>query len=182
MTGWTDIITGIRVVSNTFTSDDIGANLSRYNTTFGSDQEVWATITTKGIDLYAGVAIRMQAADGKGYIGIVRSVAGTDDWSIYRVDDPGALTFTLLGSNVIGPEFADGDKIGMDAIGTTIRLFHFASSWAEITSVTDSTYSGAHIGLYINDITQAMDDFGGGAVVTTTTPQLRTIRSNLRTA
>jgi hypothetical protein len=65
---------------------------------------------------------------------------------IQRVD---AGVVTQLGAKLY-QEFAAGDKLGLQMIGSTISAYYQAAgnSWTLLGSVTDSTYSSAgYIGL-----------------------------------
>jgi hypothetical protein len=91
------------------------------------------------------------------------TLSGTDETAVYRVDNGG---FTQLGA-AITQNFATGEKLGLEAIGSTIAVYRFASAvWSQLSTRSDSTYTTAgKIGMFCDNTTTKLDDFGGGTVV-----------------
>lgn len=166
MTGWTDIYNGISasggVAVGSNTSD---ANVSRTNTSYGADSEIYATITTKPPNATSiGLFVRMDSGGSNGYFVVAITNSGTDEFRIFRFDGGSP---TQLGSTV-SQEFSTGDKFGIEAIGTSIKAYRLPSggSWGQIGSTqTDGTYSAAGYLMAQIDLTAAFDDLGGGTVV-----------------
>ena len=84
---------------------------------------------------------------------------------IERVDNDAR---TQLGASVAFT-WADGDKIGLEAIGSTIKGYidDGGAGWVEMLSRSDATYGSAgYLGLLtIASANTRYDDFGGGTVV-----------------
>lgn len=140
----------------------------------GADQESYIDVPTKWGSIETpseGVAVECRMANyaqstWRGYEVMVLSVTGTgnDTWHVNRIDDHVA---TQLGATVTR-EYADGDSVGIEAIGTTIKAYHKSGgTWTEVASRTDSTYNDGGIGFYAGrDATNwQYDNFGGGTVV-----------------
>lgn len=179
---WTTFITvftGARshdIVTNECKAVDVGAQQDYYNVaTYGPDCEAYITVravasANEGFGLFLRlVNIGSGATDG--YLLKAIKQTGTDTWEIYRIDN--AAT-TLLGATVTGPEFAVGDQIGFEAIGSTLKGYHkpAAGSWTEVLARTDATYSAAgRIGIQSDDQPAVLDDFSGGTVVSSSSAQ-----------
>ena len=143
--------------------------------TFGPNVEAFVTIatipTTDGASIRLGVRIvepgpgdNSTTADG--YIAMWQFVAAsTDSVRLFSLTN-GATT--ELGTGVL-LDMADGDQLGLEAIGSTIKVYtkSGAGAWTERRSETDATYSAAgYIGLQlIADAGIRCDDFGGGRVL-----------------
>lgn len=133
--------------------------------TFGPDAEVHCLIATKQAEGgFIALALRLTTiGDGTtdGYTGANLARAGTDTWRYDRFDNGSS---TKLGADE-DLEFATGDSMGFEIIGSTLTLYHKTSgSWSALATRTDGTYSAAgSIGVRVIATTdQTMDDFGGG--------------------
>ncbi len=117
--------------------------------------------------------------------GNAENAAGRDGYKLYAVYFTGAWYYTvyradndvdteLTPSFEAGPTLASGDKLGGEIMADgTITWYYKASagSWGAASGVStrsDATYTSGHIGISkgFNDTTSALDDFGGGTIVT----------------
>lgn len=131
--------------------------------TFGPDCEAYVTLTVPGD--YFGVFARVTDASGTpdGY------KAG------WNTDAGGTITLENMTGDVLLDSVSSGtgvpsagDKIGIECIGTSIKVYIDAGGgWTQMLSVTNSAHTGAGaIGFDFFDSTLAKcDDFGGGDVV-----------------
>ena len=177
-TNWTTSLhsghNNLRRVSNALQGEGTGAFSSGYYdvASYGPDSECRLTITTLpdensqirlllrlqglGVDTFDGYQLRYEHV-----------AAGGSEVGIYRMDDTADI---LLGAHFT-VEFANGDDIGFEMIGDTLKGYRkpAAGAWTELLSRTDSTYdSGGFLGVMISEGTVpiVLDDFGGGTVVT----------------
>jgi hypothetical protein len=161
------------VTSNVAAGNRTGASTCWWNvSTFGPDMEGYFTVTTKvGSGAYCGVFLRLQSPGGAGWDGYTlyyNTDAGgaNDDMEIYRADNG---VETLLGASVT-QEVATSDQFFANAVGTALKIHQ---NGTERVSRTDATYGSAgYIGLYMDDTTGRIDDFGGGTVVTASTVRM----------
>ena len=173
MAGWTDLANGLDAVSGVCkgtVSDNISYS-HRTTPTYGPNSEVYVTTTTKTQNTYGFyIGCRhttLVFATTDGYYVYAQTASGTDSIFIFRCDN-GALT--QLGST-IAQEYANGDAIGLEVIGTTnnIKAYYKASggSWGQIgTTQSDNNYTAAgYLALGIEGTTGAADGFSGGTVV-----------------
>jgi len=74
-------------------------------------------------------------------------------------------TVTQLATTSLGHNLGVGDKIGIQAIGSTITVWYQQSggSWTQVISTTDSTFSGGLCAIRLRGLVLRLDDFGGGA-------------------
>ena len=163
---WTDLQNGLRVMSNLVRGNTSGQpNWSNWNaSTFGPDCEVFITLTDT-ITGNAGAAVLLRAttnvlATVDGYL--MHYTDNGDLLQIYRIDN-GSLTkldetaFTLVA----------GDKIGGEAIGSTLKFYidDGGAGWTLKVTSTDSTYGSAgFVGARLLDEFRDADDFGGGTL------------------
>lgn len=97
---------------------------------------------------------------------------GTWFYTVYRADND--VETELTPTFEVGPTLASGDKLGGEIMADgTITWYYKASagSWGAASGVStrsDATYTSGHIGISkgFNDTTSALDDFGGGTIVT----------------
>lgn len=132
--------------------------------TFGPDLEAFATIATlpesgKGVATWGRIQ-NPNSGTMAAYLAVYTTGTG---FRLFKVT--GGSTFAQLGSTAATAASA-GDKIGLECIGSTIRVLHFTSgSWVQRVSVTDSTITAAgYIGLESGSVNARIDDFGGGTV------------------
>jgi hypothetical protein len=180
MTGWFDFVNGIDAVSGLGKGSTINdVSVSCWDTAYGPlvspGAEAYITISTKPVDTNAiSIYLLTNTTEVDGYYLYYLAVAaGNDTVQINRVDDN---TYTQLGST-ISQEFANGDKLGLEIIGNSnnIKAYRCPSggSWAQLGSTqSDNTYCGAGVTakptIAIDDdasLVSAIDDFGGGTVV-----------------
>lgn len=174
-TNWSTPATGVGVGSCKRLSNQIAGSVAStsdawYNVaTYGPDCECYVTVTVKtatgdGIGVYGRVQQpSVSAATLDGYLVYASTASGTDTITIYRVDNI-ALTSLAVASQ----EFAVGDKIGIEIIGTTINAWYWnGSTWTNVATATDSTYSAAgRLAFRIRGTLGRADDFSGGTITT----------------
>jgi hypothetical protein len=175
----------LRVVGNEcWHGGATSSNGYRNDQDYGPGCEVYCTITNipaTAVLLYAR-CVNIGAGTTDGYA-VYFNFSGTDDALICRVDNDSLVG---LGAAITPPApYANGDKLGLECIGSTIAAYVFQSgSWTQLGTRTDGTYTAAgKIGVRLSDAgaNTRIDDFGGGTVVGgAPSPSLRTVQSNLR--
>jgi hypothetical protein len=137
-----------------------------------ADQEAFATVVTADVSDTLEVWVRLTSAGGaapNGYrILFTDNAAGSDTLALYRVNGG---VFTQLGSTFTGT-IASGQKIGIDAVGTTISAYSTtAGVWSTRVTATDAAWSSGSLAI-IATANDSLDDFGGGASVAAAVPVL----------
>lgn len=154
-----------KVLSNALVASTIvgGTTHSYWNTSFAANQEAWITVTTLpaaagGVSVTARINSPNSAACD--YYQWTYTV-GTG-WRMFRVVND---AYTQIGSTVVTPTLAAGEKIGYELLGTQLRGLHFTGGvWNQIMLVTDTVITDVgFIGAEITDSTAVADDFGGGS-------------------
>lgn len=144
------------------------------NATFGPDCECYTTLPVLPTGGSRATVLARLANPGggacDGYLALMRPTGQTTQ-GIYRYDNDVA---TLLGASVT-PTWTAGDKLGIEIIGSTIRMMQYTSgAWSELASRTDTTYSAAgYIGIDSGVADTRFDDFSGGTVVSGTATLFR---------
>ena len=165
---WTTIAGQMTVVSNAAKGALSGNTHNRiyWNpTVFGADEEVYATIASKGgtsgdaVNLY----LRLDPSVLNGYyVQYLENTAGTDSIVLKRMT-AGSNTTIQTYSQEVGA----GASIGLSAVGSTLKTYYKAAagSWTELGSETNTLYSaGGAVGSDIAYTTTSptFDNFGGG--------------------
>ena len=170
---WKDTSEADLEIKGNSATGTIGGNCSNYwDTAYGPDSEVYATMATKspnGEALVLALRVTTPAGPRNSYDLVIAPQAATDLFWIQRED---AGVATELGARM-NQEFASGEKVGLEMIGTTLQAYrHAAGAWAAMgTTRTDSTYSAAgNLLLYVSDVTVRLDDFGGGTIASSASP------------
>lgn len=139
----------------------------RSNQTYGPDCESYMTmlIGATGItttEAY-GVVARIQNPETGSINGYFASWRKGTGWRLFKCV---AGTFTQVGSTVATNDPVDNDKIGIECIGTSIKVKHYTGgAWVDRISVTDSSVTGAgYVGVELIGTTVAADEFGGGTI------------------
>jgi hypothetical protein len=160
---------GIAIVSNqaSIAGDSVDRNEYWSAAQFGPDCEAYITIAdiaAAGAVHAAMVGCRLNPDEYDGYC--VQVTAQYSMAGLFRVDNE---AYTPLG-DLFEWTPADGDSIGISAIGTTIKAYLklAAGAWTEKVSVTDTTYQGAGYiwtgGYAQGDNGIKLDNFGGGTI------------------
>ena len=163
---------GFEVVGNEGQGEVMNAACAEYwnAATFGANCEAYLTVTDIDASFASiGVIARLVNSGGAGVDGYnvgVESYA-PGNIKIKRIDDG---SFTQLGAS-IGKVPADGDKVGVEIVGSDINAYYDdgGAGWGEVGTRSDATYAGAGhigIGLYTNSNVAFtnFDDFGGGTL------------------
>jgi hypothetical protein len=142
------------------------ASESVWNTTFGANQEAFATIAAlptnpNGINVF----VRAQSVGTAQADCYNLSYNVGTGWRFYRMVDE---TFTALGSGVISTVVAAaGDSFGVTIIGSTLEGWYrpLGGNWVSLGTQDDTTITGSgKIGFSLaNSDTGRADNFGGGA-------------------
>ena len=169
------------IVSNTVqntASAQAEASASWNASTFGPDCEIFATLTQNlpadNGDRYSmACKIRQIGSGTTDFYGL--SMRRDSGGLFYRVQESVDESFTDLGAEV-GITFVNGDVMGLEVIGDTIKGY---INGVEQISRTDSTLSGVsgRLGLYNWEVAGSganptLDDFGGGTVVSVAVTKL----------
>lgn len=156
-------------VSNTAKASTTSANNNSYWTvsTYGADVEAYATLggtgTGNDYQVFARV-LNPNSGTMSGY-----SLLYREGGAFLRLRSWTSGAPTTLGTDITISALANGDKIGIEIIGSTLTAYTYTGgSWASKGTRTDSTYSAAgYIGISINDTGpggSTLDDFGGGTI------------------
>lgn len=162
MTGWTDLLNGLRVVSNQCVGSNAAGNISYFTgAPAGPNAELFATIITKPSDGSSVVMIHVSPALN-GYGAALFADAAVDVVGVVRYD---AGVGTLLAS--AGQEMTSGDKLGYERVGNLHRVWACISGvWSPFAAALDATYTAAaQLGILTADATTTLEDFGGGTTL-----------------
>jgi len=164
-TNWTIAPWGaqpLEIISQEVAGTTPGSNAEYWNVSMpGPDCEVYVTVKTPldiGQHLYLRARHTYLPHNGY-YVAWVR-LADTDNIQLNKLVN-GALT-TLDNEQI---EMASNAKIGLEAIGNCIKVYHCPSggSWTEIISVMDSSIQGAgYLAMFLGGTVGRVTDFGGG--------------------
>lgn len=133
---------------------------------FGASQEAWLKVGDTGPGGANNIAllVRIQQpgpTTGDAYFLGCNGSA----WSIYRYDNGAA---TQLGTSVSGNVLVPGDEMLFRAVGATLKGYRWiaaTSTWVEVISRDDQTYTGGgYIGMRL-DRSPTAEEFGGGTIV-----------------
>lgn len=156
----------LRILSNVAAANGTFSDCYWSFRVFGPKSEAYATMSTKSANggaTFVNVRLKDVGVSPDGYEADIEPLAGTDASTTYRIDNQ---AYTALGAS-FSQEWAAGDAIGLEAIGSTITTYRkpVAGSWGSIFTATDTTYAAAgNIAGGINDTTGRMNDFGGGTI------------------
>lgn len=142
---------------------------------FGGNCESYATMSVvpttngRGLSVWARIHNPGNATTMEAYLGVWTLATG---WRLFKVTS--GATFTQIGSTTTTPNPADGDKIGLEVIGSSLTLYHFTGgAWVSRVTGTDTAITGAgYIGIEFSTSETAarFDDFGGGTIVSSIFP------------
>ncbi len=165
MTGWADLIAGVKVVSNQAAGNIATANWSYLVLVVDGvpDFDLFYTIATKPA---AGDAVALYSFDAavNGYAVSFTTDAGADQWRLNRLD---AGVVTQLGATMT-QELAAGEKMGLRRLGNDHEAYYYnGSAWSLIGTRTDSTYAEKRRNLFavviVNTVAR-IDDLSGGKI------------------
>lgn len=160
----------LRVLSNQSKGfGDGSGNNQGWLTQYGPDCEVYLEIVNISGEDSIQIFARLSAIGGSfdGYS--VRARGGsTNNLLILRWDDTSLTVLATLPQMV-----ENGDWFGLNLQGDQITVFYKdvseSSNWFQLGTVTDGSYGSAgHLGLYIFNSANVVDNFGGGTVGTIT--------------
>jgi len=165
MTGWTDLIAGLKVVSNECAGNSATDNWSSLNVIIAAipDFDLFMTVVVKPAT--GGIlALYTIDPDVNGYALSFTVDAGADVWKLNRLD---AAVSTQLGASMT-QELAAGEKIGFRRLGNDMEAYYYnGSTWALVGTRTDSTYAEERrnlIAVYIHNTLARLDDLSGGRI------------------
>jgi len=162
---WTNGFWGdgnLRLVSNQIYAVS-GWGGARYNAaTYGADSEVYLSIPYSSTVAFLHLRVGGTDADPDSYA--FRYQSGDAASNLRRLDDG---VQTQLGAAFTATISTSNDKLGLEAIGSTITAYRYVSgAWASLASRTDATYSSAgYLAVEFDQSVWKGDDFGGGTVV-----------------
>lgn len=131
---------------------------------FGPDLEAYISFSTISTGTHA-IACRIQGEGGSntwdGYL-VQAQPASTSTFINVITNNSGGPVITGVASSV----WADGDKLGVRAIGSKIqawRLPNGSSTWELVATIVDTTYAAAgKVGMSAGSTTVRIDDFYAG--------------------
>jgi hypothetical protein len=129
---------------------------------YGPDTEVYADIVESGGEEIA-LFLRCSADNSPVSAYIYKGNMGTSLSYIARIDSGSE---TVLGAKFTR-QYANGDKIGFEAIGSTLAAYIYtAGAWAQITTRSDGTHTGANrVAVELQNVNATIDNLSGGTVV-----------------
>jgi hypothetical protein len=174
----------LAVAANQLRANSAGTN-GYITTTYGPDSEVYADVSAlPGNGQYIALWGRIQEAGTSNFdsyaLVYVHSTSGNATWSLRRYINGSGTTL----NNVSAPALVAGESLGINIIGTgnSVTLTAYKKSggtWSTVGSVIDSDpsriTSAGNIGIELGDTIMRIDNFGGGTVVTNTTPAAPTL-------
>ncbi|MFY9561413.1 MAG: hypothetical protein WAQ52_14365 [Terriglobales bacterium] len=158
------IVGNVVVVTNNLSNNDCYWSSASY----GSDSESYVTITALPASTQCAAVFargsNLNTSNFAAYWAEYCAVSGAsnDTFTLYRFVS-GRSTAIASGTQ----EVSAGDSIGLEVIGTRVRMLYKPGSgaWTQILSVTDSNISGSgRIGMHEEDTSATLDNFGGGTV------------------
>lgn len=154
----------LSITSNQLFNNSVFNENNVWNVSY-TDSEAYITLTDMAYGtnrVAVGVRFAGSGSTPNGYFAFY-----LHDSTVVQLHRYDSGTPTQLGSDYSFTASA-GDKLGISAIGTTIKAYIYSSgSWSEVLSATDSNYSSGLLWLYekYNATNVILDDFGGGEVV-----------------
>lgn len=153
-----------------FSATGVGASAVWNPTTFGADEEAYATLavlpTAGSFDAVWVRITNPPSATVTGYFLRVTPSTGLFD---VRKKVAGGASASL--GHTFTQAFAAGDSFGLSIAGTTISVWYRsgAGAWTLLGSFTDASISGGgSIGFSVSEAAVRMTNFGGGTIVTAT--------------
>lgn len=168
VTGWTDVIGGMQIVSNAITGDSPGFFCAAsYNTTMTVPMEFYITavneIGTGAVPQWHYLTVWDAVNGFRGY-DIIPNIPDSASFFIRR-DDIGSNT-TMVTATVTGGNLTNGDSFGVQVLTSGDHLVWYkraAGSWVQVGAFKDATYTSGKCFLQTDSVaTGIFDDFGGG--------------------
>ena len=137
---------------------------ARWNvSTYGADCEVYITaVDQPGTSRSLWLRVGGTDANPNGYQVIF------DNTAFCKVQSVSAGSATKLGADFTITGYAANSKVGFEASGNTLTVYHMASSasvWSSVTSRTDSTWTGAGYLAWEGFEPGLNDNFSGGNIL-----------------
>lgn len=135
---------------------------------YGPDCEAYITMATLPATgqgpTYVFARLTGLGSSADGYSADFRITGGVPTTRIMRFLD-GSGTELTSRTDIT---WANGDSIGIEVIGSTIKLYRKnGGAWTELLSTTDTTYPNpGYLGVGMQDANCVLDDFGGGTIAT----------------
>lgn len=159
----------LKIVGNQLTGSVVGVCSAWYTGfTPAADCEAYITFTTQVSGDVMGVYARLKDLGGTVADGYFLQLApgSPDTTTLFRLDNGSATSLTSTTS----VNWVNGDKGGIQCLGSEISAWrHDGVSWTQVLTANDQTYPAAGpFGVRGNDVSQRMDDFFGGSIVSPT--------------
>lgn len=157
------VTTGVKVLTGTLQPISADAWFYYNVRSFPADCEAWVRhVNDAAGDLE--LHIRCSPIANAAFTSYYLNLEAVDTFSLNRRD---AGVTVKLGAD-IPVTHANGDYVGIQAIGSTIGLWHKSGTtgpWVLVDTRTDATYNQTgHVSFYVSAATQ-LDDFGAGAYI-----------------
>ena len=166
MTGWTDIVNGLKVDMLQCVNSLDGFSLSLWSTLLGVDRETYITVTVRPADRYeVGIVVFQDENNYAGFL-VYRDDNVNDEINVWE-------TISGLNNKIGGPytiTYRDGDAFGLRIVGTTIETWYkpTGGAWTLLgSSITSLIPASGYIGLHGDGDVFRFDGFGGGDVAIT---------------
>lgn len=168
---WTTVYgdTDNRIVDNqvesSLASGAVPVSLTVWNTTPGNDQFSKAKIISLNSSFVTYVGCRMSGSQAT-FTGYTAYVNG-DDYYLDKTASGGAVTNLI--TQMTAGDFADGDLLELECVGTTLSIYRTRSAVRTlIDSTTDATYASGKVGIgtgrFAGGVFYFLDDWSGGDV------------------
>lgn len=171
---WDDDIAGLGfhpslyIVSNQCAKGAGGGFQSNwYLTSYGANQEVYATVPTLPDGNGGSLLARIQNPGTVNAAFYEVGIMAGDNYYLSRITDCAGGGRTLAYADDSGVACVAGDKVALSCIGSAIKLWRDSGSgWVNIYSKTDSNINASgYLGIWVQNITVGiLDDFGGGTI------------------
>jgi len=156
---------GEAVISNVCAcpSGAAGFASSYYNTSYGPDCEVYVKIAA--VSNFEGCLLRVSNPNNASITGYELLAKSDNTIRVRRFDNSGSATQIFTVAQAV----ANGDSVGMNAIGNVITVYYKsgAGAWTSMGTADGSAYTSAgFLGVETDGTSGAtLDDFGGGTIV-----------------
>jgi hypothetical protein len=111
------------------------------------------------------------STDTRYFLDVNRVAGANNDTLNFGKAIAGSYTTDIGGAINLGLDLAIGDAIGIEMIGSGLTVYHkpSAGSWTSVGTRSDSSITSAgYGGIFMNQLDNKLDDFGGGTFASNT--------------
>lgn len=148
------------ISSNAVIAPVNGAENSAIWTADAFEDDQYSQFVLRTGNVFQAALVRWQSGAYSGYLADSNVWGASGRAAIFRVD-AGGFTQLALGSDG-SAQWADGDTLKLEVIGTTIKVYR---NGVEVLSATDANYTTGSPGLRLfNGFVSGVDDWLGGPI------------------